>query len=54
MRQLFQAVWFQLFQGTSLAVETTGKTEVKILVSFWAEYIYICLRSDLSTYFFKN
>ena len=42
--QLFQAAWFQLLQVTSLAAVTTGRTEVKILVSFWPEH---SLRSDL-------
>ena len=39
--RFFQAPWFQV---ASLAAVTTGRTGVKILVSFWPEH---SLRSDL-------
>ena len=51
MRQLFQAAWFQLLPVTSLAAVTTGRTEVKILVSFWPEHSY---SSDLRALNFKG
>ena len=44
------AAWFQLLQVTSLAAVTTGRTGVKILVSFWPEH---SLRSDLRAPNFK-
>ena len=46
LRQLFQAAWFQLLQVTSLPAVTTGRTWVKILVSFWPDHEH-SLRSNL-------
>ena len=42
--QLFQAVWSQLLQVTSLAAVTTIRTEVNSLVLFWPQH---SLRSNL-------